>query len=813
MSTLLYCDLSNKKLRRSLGGAEFSFGTIPHIGTITLGLRFSKQVGTRHIEIYPTVAEIRASIGPLDQRPAAGQFSLKVGGGSPVAGTNVTTLLNWNSTADEIQAALRVLTGLSAATVVEDRGTFLVTGVAATIAVYENTLRPICFVRVQSYEVGSALTQSIRLQVAPFAFTGVAEERVPDPPTVERIQAGAEIDGTVYPEIQKLTIPLEFNGSYRLRRSDPLRKSPLLGVGDGPDEIATAINPTSDSIGLADDVDGIFEVEEHPTEPANLISFMGSMLGASPEEIEVEVFDPPPADHWIHLNPQTAMTEEALRDTNLIRRVPVEIHADLAIDGMASKRYCLYRGECSIQEAVTHNDLATLQHVDWINPPDAKSYPPVEADSLSSGVRFYPFVIGNASDIEFQIPHNLATPRAKVHLRENATGGRDLVHGTDYEVVHDNGSAATITLLGTYASSPPALDALTGTVQDLTLTSTWLNPTVPIGNVTGLQALLDAILAKLAALELLSPSQFRSQAFSTGQAVRKPLPYFGFIYPQIGRGGIAVPVPGTRLGTLDAATFPRVAPRLAGAVHDAAVETLPTTLDGGIRVPVDPSPEQVGAVFENETSDPVDLAVGTGWELAPGDWAATDGEDWWPAMRYDDGESSYYPAHLERLLWEDMIQPDELPEGAQMEVRFPVELAMLMANTPMHCQVVIETAHLTEDTAPGTPGSNLAARVWAAPHLAQDLRITSVPREYVFGYRVRRAKTGELSADRLTFGKWVATTAPASAAFSIRARLIRWDTPNTIAVPTGLIAVVGGVPFADNFSPDQSDAVGFLKIS
>lgn len=784
MSTLLYCDLSNKKLRRSLGGAEFSFGTIPHIGTITLGLRFSKQVGTRHIEIYPTISEIRATIGPLDQRPAAGQFSLKVGSGSPVVGTNVTTLLNWNATGAEIQAALRVLTGLGAAAVEEDRDTFLVTGVVATIAVYENTLRPICFVRVKSYEVGSATTQSIRLQVAPFGFTDVVEQIVPSPPTIERIQAGTEIDGTKYPEIQKLTIPLEFNGGYRLRRSDPLRKSPLLGVADGPEEIAAAINPTGGSLGLADDEDGRFVVEEHPTEPASLISFLGSMLGDSPEEIEVEVFDPPPADHWLHLNPQTAMTEEALRDTNLIRRVPVEFHADLAIDGMDEKSYCLYRGECSIQEAVTHNDLGTLQHVDWINPPDAKSYPPVSVDSIAEGARFYPFLLGNGSDIEFQKTHSLASPRIRVNLRENATGGRELIHGTDFEYVHDNNDACTITLLGTYASSLPALNGLTGTVQDLTLTSTWLSPVVPIANVTGLQALLDAILAELAALRAGNFGGAAPVVSTMTGKIDRPLPRVWAI-PR----SRALPIdPGNLFGWNpfgEGSTLRDI--RLLPAVHldESEIEALPTLLPT-------PSLDYRDRVFYSAI-DRDDIVGG----MKVGQFAACDGREWYRVVREVDSLRSWYPAIMGVELFRLSISPDELARRTRLDLALGIEMALFdPSRRPSERRTVGRMRLLLERgvrTVASGSGANIIEHFADPVILARhDFDLTAVPMQKHVSLSIARSGSDVLTAHAgLFLGSPTIVSAPETADFSLRLRIGGVDFEDLPVDGRGVFALRG----------------------
>lgn len=788
MSTLLYCDLTNKKLRRSLGGPEFSFGTLPHIGVIALGLRFSKQVGTRHIEIYPTVNSIRAVIGPLDQRPEAGQFSLKVGSGTATLGTNLTPLLDHNISATDLATALNALSVVGTAAVVADDDTYVITGISDAITVVQNTLRPISFVRVKSYEVNGATTQTIRLQRAPFAKTDSYEEIVPTPPTVVRIQAGGDIDGTTYPEIQKLTIPLEFNGGYRLRREDPVRKSPLLGVADGPEEVAAAINPTSDSVGLADDADGLFVVEEHPTEPAMLISYLGSMAGDSPDLMTVEVFDAPPADHWIYLNPQTAMTEEALRDTDLIRRVPIEIHANLEVEDETDRPYCLYQGECSIKESISHEDLETVTEIDWINPPTAKVYKPVEADSLSSGSRFYPFLLGNGSDVEHQVTHSLNSPRCRVALRENTTGGRELVHGTDYEVEYDSNNALTITLLGDYASSPPASEALTGTVQDLTLTSTWLDPTVPIANVTGLRAELDALAAAISALQATAGNlgAINSTSLRNGKVTRALGSYFAM------PGVKKLPEnPGSLVGwnpyTL---AEPLRSTRLLGAVHLAAgsVESLPSPLPAA-------SSTYVGKVFTTATAR-TDFPGGG---LLAGDYAACDGRQWYRVAR-NGSETTWYPQAYEIELFRFAISQDDLVTGSVLDLNFGIEAALFAdpkrertRRTAMRWTLEVQYGVQTSDSSPATTGANLDTFFSSATTmLSYALNLTEKTWGGRFGITVTRPTTGSITATATKqFKTTAALAAPSTANFAIRARLTRADVEDTPSDPKGLIALRG----------------------
>lgn len=789
MSKLLYCDLTNGKLRRSLGGAEFSFGTIPHIGILALGLRFSRQVGNRHVEIFPEVEEIRALMGPLDERPETGQFSLKIGGGAPVLGTNLTTLLDHNLSAEDLQTALRATTAASAAVVLEDDATFVVTGVADPITVAANTLRPISFVRIQSYEVDGAATQAIRLQRAPFAFTDTTVERVPRAPYVERIQAGGIVDETDYPEIQKITVPIEFNGSYRIRRSDPVRKSKLLGVGDGPEEIAAAMNPTAESVVLADDLDGVFLVDEHPTDPAMLVTFEGSMKGIGQDLLEIEVFDPPPADHWIFLNPQTAMTEEALRDRNLIRRVPVEIHADLQLpDDDTVRPYCLYRGECSIQESIAHNDLGAVHNVNWTSPPDQKVYKPVSEDSLSEGTRFWPFLIGNGADIVFALPHNLNSPRCRVHLRENASGGRDLVPGSDFEVEHDSNNQLTITLLGTYAATPPALEALTGTVQDLTLTSMWLDPVeIPEANVIGLTPKLDAILEELAELRAQAGSGIPFQAVQSGLA--GPLTRSLGIVWRVPRARTLPPRPASllewRVTAEDLGSTPARPIRLQPAIHDAVVTALPATL---------PSPTTTkGSVF-SVTTDRPELGG-----LKAGDFVASSGLELFRAVNRP-GTSSYYPAAFELTLFETAVNPLEFPVKSTLQLLCGIELMMLALAAKARdrrsaCQwsLILEAGVPTADTTPGTPGGNLAA-AFANPItlLEQRLILTEIPIACRVGCKIVRAGDGSLTARWIYNGRdGEIETPPTAVPLALRLRLGWFDAENLPADPRGIVAARG----------------------
>ena len=629
MSKLLIADLTNEKLRREVGGAEFAFPPQKQRAKLRFGLRFSEQTGRRHYPIYPTVEEIRVTVGELDKRPEAGDFSLKVGNDAAVVGDNVTADLSYTFTAIELETALNNLTTVSGATVTEDDESFLIRGVADPIAAYGNSLRPITFARVTSYTVDGETVQALRLQRAPFAFIDANDQRVPAAPSVKRLAAGGSEGDVEFPEIQQLTIPLDFAGTYRLRTADNIQKSGLLGVADGPKEVAAAINPNSEGIGLATDEDGLFTVTEHPSEPAALIEFGGSMYGVGHDLLNVEVFAAPSGDYWLELDFDTAATAEAFREVDEIR-VPIEIFADFEDE----EDVPVYRGEITILESVTHDDLGTAQNIDFLEPPAAKTYQPVSPNSLTSGTRFYPFLIGDGSDTgPFAIPHNLDSPRTFVHLRENIASGKELVQGTDYQVNYGDDDQLTITLLGTYAASAPATDALSGTVQDLTSTSTWLSHTHPIADITGLREELDGIHEWIAYFRNKLGTNRKLSISSGTTAGLGPTWQFPPLFEAYPSRVSIDAAQGGRLVDVDLSQLGRARGLLA-AVHDASVESLTAALPAA-------SSDYIGRVFRNDWQR-FQVRSGEGHRFGyseVGEFLACDGRVWYPVKKYGRHES------------------------------------------------------------------------------------------------------------------------------------------------------------------------------
>lgn len=794
MSKLLIADLTNEKLRRALGGAVFSLPTLNQGSDLYLGLRFSEEIYGTHVVAHPIVREIRVAVGELDLRPEAGAYSLKVGTGTASVGDNVTASIAFDATATDIQTALNALSTVSTAVVTEDDSSFLVTGVADDIAVYNNTLRPITFVRVSAYEVDGETTQAIRLQRAPLAFADNYTQKVPTAPSISRVQAGGSSGDIEWNEVQKLTVPADFQGSYQIRSSDSIQRTSLLGPADTVETIAAAMNPRTSGddtlIGVADDVDGLFLVTQHPTESAALIEFTGSMEGAAKDLLVVSVFDAPEGDYWVTVPLDTAAMAEAMRTVDKIK-VPLEIYVDVEDpdDDSIVRTLPVFRGDVTILEKVTYDDLGTAANIDYLNPPSPKSYRPFNASQVITGQRHYSTDAGNGAATTFTIAHNLASEEIDVRVRENTSGGALLIHGTDYTVAITDDNNLDVTVIGSYASPVPASNALIITVADLAAEATFAEDlTVEIDQVNGLQTILDTLADRLTALEVKVPDGSNPPtSVSNGEALVIPLNPIFTVYPSIDT--FTAPNSGRLidLNVTDAQTG-----RLYPAVHDAAAEALTVPL-------LTPSVTYQGRVFQYSGAATAVLNLPGGDRLKPGEYAACDGRRWYRVEKYAAAESSWYPAALSR----DLFSPIEI-NANQLRLRRTLTLEMGLESlliydrhpgrerlTQLNAVLAIEVGYRAADSTPGTPGSNLSAVTWTeTPLVSQPIVITGTPRIDRIGVEIIRAASG-ITMNKLLYGAKSAGTAPSGADFLLRARLRNVDTENAPTDARGLIALSG----------------------
>lgn len=74
------------------------------------------------------------------------------------------------------------------------------------------------------------------------------------------------------------------------------------------------------------------------------------------------------------------------------------------------------------------------------------------------------------------------------------------------------------------------------------------------------------------------------------------------------------------------------------------------------------------------------------------------------------------------------------------------------------------------------------------PLLSQRLIVSSLQLKHHFGANIRRDINGALLADRLLYNVWAGgAPAPAGPNFVVRARLVQWDTENSVRGARGNI--------------------------
>jgi hypothetical protein len=379
-------------------------------------------------------------------------------------------------------------------------------------------------------------------------------------------------------------------------------------------------------------------------------------------------------------------------------------------------------------------------------------------------------------------------------------GGQARISPEDYTVVRTSANAVTVS---GFASTPTS-NQYEVIIQTAGRPATYQAHTHTIAEVTGLQGTLDTIDARLDALEALAPSgvPFISNSTSYGVAIdRALLPVWSVL-----RARELPEVPSTLLGWAPySLESPLRASRLLPAVHDAATETLPTTLPA-------PADAYKNRVFTT-AADRTDFPGG----LKNGDFAACDGREWYRVVRQGT-TSTYHPAAFELELFRLAVNENQFTPRSVLEALFGFEVAYFPESrnprdrrTASTWSLFVEIGEWTADSSPGTPGVNLDLFFTSAITVVnQRIHVTEQPEQHRFGVKVVRDGAGDLTVTPITYRKELATvSAPSSANFAIRARLARFDTEDTATDAKGLIAVRG---LSVGLDGQEDETLGRLTI-
>ena len=123
-----------------------------------------------------------------------------------------------------------------------------------------------------------------------------------------------------------------------------------------------------------------------------------------------------------------------------------------------------------------------------------------------------------------------------------------------------------------------------------------------------------------------------------------------------------------------------------------------------------------------------------------------------------------------------------LRPGQSLTVEFDIALQLLQANTRGQYLIVIELGSAPGQITPAPTAENLFDVEWQpVPLLSQRIIVSSLQLKHHFGAAIRRDLNDELHADQLLYNGWAAAAAaPAGPNFIIRARLVQWDTENSV---------------------------------
>jgi len=773
----LFADLVSRKLVTRDGGAV----TLP---ALVLGdvLRCSLRTMERNEagdlrERDLRVRTMRASVGKVLEPPASGWFKLWIG-------DHDTPQINFDGDTDTFKTAAQ---GSGIIDTVEKpaAATWIVrttrpdTEGEWAIYVHTNRLAPTSFVRVRQFKQLGVWWFECRLIQAPLAFSDGHERVLPRPPTVRRVRNGSGGSETEPPvnELQALHLPPDFRGTYFLRWN--YRPSKLLGIEDGPDEIAAALNAMFPS--------GKRFEATNPEPDHAYVEFIGELAGAPQALISVEVNTFQPGVLTFFLPLDRAELAAALRDVAQIE-VPFEVELEIVEEGediadpaVPGRLITLFQQPVKVVREQIWEELATVPRNDWLRPPQPRDYIPFTPDQIITGVQHYVCVFGDGEVRSFSFPHNLGTEAFHLTVRANAVMGRLLRNGDDFAVTIN--SANEVVLDFPDELPPPMLNGLALVLSSAGPRSAFQAHTHTMAQILGLLDALAGVYARLEAIEDLLPTAMFARRESSTQPLEIEIPDVTLLFPS-GRLPADFDPKSVDEGK---AELPRP-PGLLPAIHDATVVGV-TALPASIAA-------NAGNVFRNTSATPLLVPGGLGRRggyLEPNGYLGSDGRVWYRLDRAGTS-NSYFPADFERELFLLPVMAEMWQPGGTFSLSFDLDLRTVEATTRVQYLVVVEVGTPAQQATPAPVGVNLSDIVWRdTPVLTQRVVLSGIKMRHHFGALIRRSLTGDvLSAERLLYTAWTAVPAgsePATPTFVIRARLLQFDTENSVTGATGFIYV------------------------
>lgn len=775
---LIYGDLTTRRLTDS-AGAVATLPTLVQGDLATFSLRLLDRAETGSpIEVQRNVRSLRASLGNVSTPPSSGQFSLRIG----TNGT-ATPLIDFNAGHVVLKPLLAALPEVATYGGVEHvfevaAGCWMIrfgNNVSVPLQAADNLLSPVSFVRVRPFQQNGRWWHELRLLQAPIAYTGLSERVLADPPTVRRIRAGctytdAGVDYIIN-EVQAVKVPASFKGTYYLKFEG--RATIMLSQDDDATTIETALNNLF--------TDGKTRFAVTNPEPYNAyVEFKGPLAGQPQDLLVAEVGSVEPGDLTFSLDLNTAEVFASLRDSATVSaqfEVELEIANDDDPPETPGKIVTLFRENVTIQRELQWQEMAAAAGIDWLRPPQPVDYIPFTRDQIITGSQHYIGVIGDGGAREFTLDHNLGTNALHITLRENASNGKRIAD-TEYTVTFIDPNSLTIKFPD--QTDPPAVDSLAVTLTSAGPKSAFQAHTHTVVQIVGLQAVIDSLSNRVTALEAIVPNLGAVSSSTSSGGFTIPIPTISEVmFLSSALSGSVFSDSG-----LDSTKLASRAPYLLPAVHTANV--------GALSVLPLPSPTS-GRVWQNNTGADLQIPGGgmiRGGTVVAGGFFVSDGRILYRANQAG-STISYFPTGFERTLWNLYINEKMFGLGKTLSVAFGISTQLVKSTSQAQWMLVIEKGEAPSETN-GNPEVNLLNVVWdtANPILKQRLILTPTATLCYAGCNVYRSTLGAMTCDRLLYGglENANAAAPASANFALRARLIEFDTENSIPTARGWVA-------------------------
>lgn len=821
MRAQLIANLTRKICSQSLTDSEFALPTLHAAEDVVLSFRLAKDFdGTPQI-VSRIVHGLKVSLGAPDARPTAGTLKLKVGSGSVSAGVNTTAAISYNDTAEALATKLNALSGGFSAgqkpvTCELQSGSWIVraaNGSQLTLSVVDNTLQPLSRLMQGRTQIDDGTwSHSLRLTQYPIAFQDEYARLLPVAPTVTVTRAGVTNEGLKINQTVEIDFSAGFRGSYYLglmdRQTKELQVENASGAKvDGPVQLQDALN----AVGAPDGGEFLVTV---PRDNVAKIEYIGAYSGTSFSAPSFHVVSAPEGDLTTTLNLKkdlfnryVAARLAAAPTAPVTAQLQISVKLGSETDDEVLEWHTLWRTQVELEPNQNTDDLETIPNVSWLRGPDARDYTPRSTDSIASGSQHQHETFGDGTAVEFDWDHALDSDDLIFSLRENAGGGRLLTYGTDYEVEFVDSNNLVVTMLGSYASPPPATGALRASVVTADQRSVFLAHTHTIGDIDGLQAMLDAQAAAITALNgLIGAGSFGVPTVGVTDKITTVSRTLNSLVQLFGARQSLVITPSTEFVDYGQKELSRRGGGLFAAVHASSATALPVDLTVG---------GTPSTLYQNQTGGTVTLPGGQrhkSVELANNAYAAWSGEMWYQVAKQLSSEKTYYPTDFDReLVPEVWVGANQFPLGFELSLRIGLEIRSMRADISSRYTLIIEHGSYGSDSSPATTGTNLGAITWSdIPILEQEIVISDESLKAIFGCRLQN-KTGGIVGKGIAYGlESSAGSVPSSNRFAIRIRLVRFDTANGKPTARGFIALRGLAVPADGAASD--DTLGKIII-